>query len=120
MYQRHQLGASVEREAAHWMKARGGRLIAQNYRCRVGEIDLILEEQRPDGQTELVFVEVRARSLGGWVSGVESVDWKKRRKLSRTIAHFLVHYRGCATAVRVDILGWDGQSWTHLCNAWVA
>ena len=62
-------GKRIEREAAEWFARTfpSSRLLLSNYRCKVGEIDLIFEwiEERPgDGLAplrELVFVEVRAR-----------------------------------------------------------
>jgi putative endonuclease len=91
----------------------------RNYRCKGGEIDLVLEEEVSSGQFELVFVEVRSRGAGAWVSGVETVDFRKRLKLSRTIRYFLAGYRGRAKSLRVDLLAWDDGVWTHLRNVWL-
>jgi putative endonuclease len=111
---RHLLGLESERSALKWfLSHQGGRLLEKNYRCRGGEIDLIFEKE-----TQLVFVEVRAR-VGGFASGLESVDWKKRKRLSRTIRWFMVAYRGRATEIRVDVLQWDGNRWTHFPNQWI-
>ncbi|HEY9447372.1 MAG TPA: YraN family protein, partial [Burkholderiales bacterium] len=49
-------GVEAEDRAAAYLEARGLRLVARNYRCRFGEIDLVMRE----GKT-LVFVEVRRR-----------------------------------------------------------
>lgn len=111
-----ELGSWGENAACDWMVRRGARLLARNYRARVGEIDLVFEEQRRG--LELVFVEVRIRTSTSWVSGAESVDWRKRKRLEKTARRFLVDYRGGARSVRFDILDWDGKQWTHWENAW--
>ncbi len=114
MSYRQELGASSERSAEAWFLSRmGGRLVARNFRFRLGEIDLIFEVERV-----LVFVEVRAR-LNPVQSGLESVDWKKQRKLARAIRWYLASYRGRAREIRVDVLQWDGSSWTHFPNQWI-
>lgn len=119
MQTKNEFGREAEDLASDWLMAKPGWcLLTRNYRCRMGEIDLILEESLGDGLIELVFAEVRARSPGGWPGGVESVDWKKRRRLTRAASRFLWGYRGPATGVRFDILAWDGKLWTHVRNAW--
>ena len=49
-------GREAERHAERWLKARGLQVLARNYRCRFGELDLVMRQ----GDT-LVFVEVRLR-----------------------------------------------------------
>ena len=56
-------GAVAEALAAEFLQARGLKIVARNYRCRGGEIDLIAS----DGDT-LIFVEVRLRSGAAWRS----------------------------------------------------
>lgn len=110
-------GRQIEDLAACWWSARGARIIARNFRFKGGEIDLIIEEATSEGAIELVFVEVRARAATGWVTGVESVTTGKWRRLSRTALLFLTSYEGEASAVRFDILAWDGREWLHIENA---
>lgn len=124
-YERHVLGRAAEDEALRRLIADGAalgvkrELICRNYRCKAGEVDLILEEVTESDRRTLVFVEVRARSRAGWVSGVESVDRGKRRRIQNAIAWFLAHrYRGHARELRVDVMALDGSEWTHLPNAW--
>lgn len=120
-WDRRALGAAVEGRAEAWFLAHHGtsRLIARNFACKTGEIDLIFELEGARGR-ELVFVEVRARQKGGWVTGIESVTPTKRKRLSRAIARFVAAYRGSARAARVDILVWqmegDAGTWTHYPN----
>jgi putative endonuclease len=111
-----EIGARAEEEAAAWLCERGLRVVERNFRTRVGEIDLIVEDD-----SELVFVEVRVRRAGSWVDGLESVDWRKRRKLTNTAKLFLAYrYGGRARGIRFDILAWDGKRWDWYRDAWRA
>ncbi len=121
MYARHQYGKESEEQAKSWLLTQSGyHFLQSNYRCRWGEIDLIFEHDlHPDGSVELVFVEVRARGVQGWVSAAESVDWKKQRRLQKTAAYFLSQYQGPARSMRFDLLYRDGEAWGHLPNLWL-
>lgn len=81
-------GAEIEKQARIWLQQQGLKRIAENYRCRVGEIDLIMEEKGT-----LVFVEVRYRKHRQYGDGIESVDWRKQKKLIRAAQHYLVTSR---------------------------
>ncbi len=59
----------------------------RNYRCKLGEIDLIML----DGET-LVFVEVRFRSNPGFGDGAESIDRRKRRRIIAAAQHYLLRH----------------------------
>ncbi|TAJ80333.1 MAG: YraN family protein [Gallionellaceae bacterium] len=77
-------GAQAEDIAARYLQQRGLELITRNYRCRFGEIDLILQ----DGAT-LVFVEVRLRSGSRFGGAVASIDARKQGKLIHAAQHYL-------------------------------
>lgn len=111
-------GNVTELMAVEWYRKRNAVILEKNYRCRMGEIDLICEEVLKGGDTELVFVEVRARREGGVQNGIQSVDTVKRRKIIRTAEYFLARYRGEAIQIRFDIWSWNGNTWLHLPNAW--
>jgi putative endonuclease len=69
-------GARAEDLCAELLRAAGMRLLARNWRCRHGEIDLIAEE---DGT--VVFAEVRSRSSSGFGGAAESITSAKRDRL---------------------------------------
>ncbi len=118
---RYQWGQQTEHRACQWFLTQypGCRLLAQNYRCRGGEIDLIFETWvASEKQWELVFVEVRARACRGWVNGIQSLTLKKQACLKRAIAFFLAQYKGSARTLRVSLLAWDGFSWTYFPDLW--
>jgi len=77
-------GAAAEALAAEFLEAKGLTIVARNYRCRGGEIDLIAR----DGET-LIFVEVRLRSDSAFGGAAESITATKRRRLRFAAAHYL-------------------------------
>lgn len=81
-------GEEAERLAARYLLRHGLSLVEKNYRCRYGEIDLIMR----DGAS-LVFVEVRLRSRGDYGGAAASIDGAKRGKLVRTAEHYLATLR---------------------------
>lgn len=77
-------GAWAERLAANYLEDRGMETLVRNYRCRFGEIDLILREDRT-----IVFVEVRFRRDTRFGSGAESVDRDKKRRIAQSAQDYL-------------------------------
>lgn len=96
-------GKEAERRACAHLQAAGLALRQANYRCRFGEIDLIMQ----DGET-LVFVEVRERRHGGFGSGADSVDARKRARLTRTAYHYLQRQPRLPPC-RFDVVSVDGN-----------
>ncbi|MHA6492631.1 YraN family protein [Pseudomonas borbori] len=77
-------GEAAEALARRHLEQQGLRLLAQNWSCRRGELDLVML----DADT-VVFVEVRYRRHTAWGGAVESVDARKREKLTLAALHFL-------------------------------
>lgn len=77
-------GRLAEQAALDYLECRGLRLVERNFRCRMGELDLIMTE----GDT-LVFVEVRYRASSRYGTGADSVDGRKQRKMIRAAEQFL-------------------------------
>lgn len=77
-------GSDAEKKAATYLQRQGLALLTQNYRCRFGEIDLIMSE----GET-LVFVEVRLRKSNAFGGAAASITTAKKMKLLRTARHYL-------------------------------
>ncbi len=78
------LGAQAELAAARYLSKRGLILVTQNFHCRFGEIDLILQ----DGET-LVFAEVRLRNSKMFGGAAASIDARKQSKLIVTAQYYL-------------------------------
>ena len=77
-------GAQAEKLASEFLQRHGLKLLFANYRCRFGEIDLILK----DGAT-LVFAEVRLRGKSNFVGAAASITATKQGRLVRTAQHYL-------------------------------
>lgn len=97
-------GEAAEVLAQQWLQDRGLKLVEKNYRCKSGEIDLIMR----DGTT-LTFVEVRYRSNPNFGSAVDSVTPTKRQKLLHTAQHYLQQF-GDTPPCRFDIIGIDSKN----------
>ncbi|MDD5033209.1 MAG: YraN family protein [Methylococcaceae bacterium] len=82
------IGKQAEDAALAHLQSQGLHLIERNYRCRAGEIDLVMR----DGP-RLVFVEVRYRADLRFGGALESVDWRKRAKLIATASLYLAARR---------------------------
>lgn len=80
------LGQRGEDAAAGLLQARGYRILARNFRCRWGEIDIVAEEGG-----YLVFVEVKTRSGRGFGAPAEAVDPRKRQRLRRVAERYLYY-----------------------------
>jgi len=80
----HPSGIAAEELAARYLATQGLRVVARNYRCRFGEIDLIAK----DGEA-LVFVEVRLRRNSRFGGALASITYAKQRKLIATARHYL-------------------------------
>jgi len=84
-------GLQAEQLAATYLMQRGLKVVAKNYHCRFGEIDLIMQ----DGKT-LVFVEVRLRTNSQFGSAACSITPQKQQKLILAAQHFLQQHGDCA------------------------
>ncbi len=88
MISRVALGAAAEDLALCYLEAQGLTLVMRNFRCRAGELDLIMREGE-----YLVFVEVRSRRYARYGTPAESVTRAKRQKLLCAAACYLQRQR---------------------------
>lgn len=86
---RAQTGIRGEVEAARYLREKGYRIYAANYRCRLGEIDIIAEDAR-----YICFVEVKTRAQNSRYTAADAVDYSKRKKLIAAANLFLAQYGG--------------------------
>jgi putative endonuclease len=92
------LGRRGEEAAVARYRASGYRVLARNWRCPLGEIDLVLER----GST-LVFCEVKTRRGSAFGGPYEAVGWQKQRKLEQLAEAFLAASPEPARDVRFDV-----------------
>ena len=108
-------GQQAERQAESYLAERGLRPVARNYRCRLGEIDLIMR----DGEC-LVFVEVRYRRRGRCDNAALTVDSRKQARLCKTAGMYLARARYSEPPVlRFDVVGIDQDQRSRLRFNWI-
>jgi len=77
-------GQQAEAAAADYLARKGLKLLAANYRCRMGEIDMVLRDR-----DTIVFAEVRLRTGTGFGGAAESIDRRKRARIIAAARHYL-------------------------------
>ena len=96
-------GKEAERWASEFLQLQGLKPVAQNYRCRLGEIDLIMQDD-----DSLVFVEVRQRSNADFGGAAASVDIHKQHRLILAARHYLARLRSTPPC-RFDVVLMDDE-----------
>lgn len=96
-------GAPAENLAAAFLERQGLSILARNYRCRFGEIDLVASSG-----AALVFVEVRARESGAFGGAAGSITAAKRRRIVAAARHYLAKH-GVRRACRFDVVLIQGR-----------
>lgn len=103
-----QKGRQAEDRALAYLQQQGLHLLVRNYRCRLGEIDLIMRDA-----TLLVFVEVRQRTHLRYGGAAASVNSVKQQRLWRTAEHYLLRFAH-PPVCRFDLVAMDGNSMTWI------
>lgn len=95
-------GRLFERKACRHLQQQGLVLLAQNFRCPGGEIDLIMRDADC-----IVFIEVRYRRQPTYGQAVESIDWRKQQRLIRCAERYLQQQRQATQAARFDVISFS-------------
>jgi putative endonuclease len=100
------LGQQGERIAEEFLRERHYTVITRNYRCVLGEIDLIVQDR-----DTLVFVEVRSQTGSDFGDPLESVTRRKQRQIAKAALHYVTHQRVENRPLRFDVIGirWDEE-----------
>jgi putative endonuclease len=99
------VGDRYETLAAEYLSSQNYRIIARNFRCRSGEIDIVAR----DGEY-LCFVEVKYRATGGSGRAADAVDYRKQQKIIRVAQYYLIsHGFSEWTPCRFDVIAIDGE-----------
>lgn len=97
-------GHEAEQAARRFLEAKGLYLIAENYRCRSGELDLVMREG-----AQIVFIEVRYRRSPRPVTPAETINRRKRRRIASAASHFLQrNAKYIDNPIRLDVVGVSG------------
>ena len=96
-------GQQAEEQARQFLVDKGLKLVCRNFSCKLGEVDLIMQDQQT-----LVFVEVRFRKTDRYGSAAESVT---RSKQSRIIAasHYYLATQKLNQPIRFDVIAISGN-----------
>lgn len=89
--------------AVCYLLSRGLNLLDRNYRCRWGEIDLVMEDKKGSDRI-LVFVEVRYRKGIGYGRPEETVSRSKQRRIILTANHYLQNRSSEDQTMRFDVV----------------
>jgi len=98
---RGELGALGEQLAVKHLRALGLRILARNWRCRYGELDVIAA----DGDHTVVFVEVKTRTGDGFGGIAEAVTRAKVRRIRRLAGVWLAGQDNRWAQIRIDVIG---------------
>lgn len=105
MENKRKKGSEYEQKAARFLEEQGHRIMEMNYRCRLGEIDLITMHKG-----YLVFVEVKYRKTSRYGMPVEAVNLKKQRIISKVALHFLMsRFMTEQLPIRFDVVAILGE-----------
>ncbi|MDO5639634.1 MAG: YraN family protein [Neisseria sp.] len=104
----HKQGAAGEDEALVFLQAQGCKLLARNWHCPFGEIDLIVKS----GHT-ILFVEVKYRKSKSFGGAAYSITPAKLAKLQRSVEQYLQQHHLNNTACRIDAVLIEGNETPH-------
>ncbi len=96
-------GSEAEEIAVSYLQGQQLVLVARNYRCRFGEIDLIMYDKET-----LVFIEVRMRTSEKYGGAAASITFTKRAKILRTARYYLAE-SDFESPCRFDVLLLSGS-----------
>jgi putative endonuclease len=95
------IGNQIEHLVCDYLRKQKLKLITRNYACRLGEIDLIMQDQ-----STLIFIEVRYRQHINFGNSLESVNSIKQNKIIKTAEYYLLsQHLSEKKACRFDVVG---------------
>jgi len=101
---KRQLGVRGEDLACAELERQGLQVLERNWRCRLGEIDIVAAEVGERGLT-LVFCEVKCRSGLGFGHPLEAITFAKMRTLRQLAALWMREHHLKAATIRLDVIG---------------
>ena len=108
-----EVGFAVEKKALVFLQQQGLKLLAKNYTCPFGEIDLIMQQD-----AVVVFVEVRFRATSTVVQPLETVTPQKQQRIKQTAEHYLLKRQWVnAKPCRFDVVAAVTEQ-NQLCFTW--
>jgi putative endonuclease len=99
---RAEIGALGEQLAVEHLTAKGLRIVTRNWRCRYGELDVIVAD---DDSRTAIFVEVKTRTSDQFGGVEQAVTPQKVRRLRRLAGLWLASQDDSWAALRMDVIG---------------
>ena len=99
----YHLGERGETVASAYLKKQGYKILEKNYRCKIGEIDLVVQKNG-----RVIFVEIKTRSSDAFGRPEESVHAAKQKKLIRLAQWYLKSHPKISGPVGFDVLALTG------------
>ncbi len=93
------LGKMGEDAAAEYLSKLGFKIINRNFRCKLGELDIIAKHK-----DSLVFIEVRTVAVDAYIKPVESINFKKQKKIRQLAVLYLASQNLKNISVRFDVV----------------
>ncbi len=97
--QRQQIGQAGEKAVVSYLKKKAYKILEQNFKCPVGEIDIIAKEKKT-----IVFVEVKTRRSLSFGSARMAITQKKQRKISMAALYYLKTNHQMDQRARFDVV----------------
>ena len=111
------IGAAYEDRAIQYLEGNRYTILARNYRCRIGEIDIIAWDHTGEHPV-LTFLEVKYRRSRKAGYPEESVTVRKQKTIRRVAEFFLMQNRITSdTPCRFDVIVFEGESLRHIVHA---
>lgn len=104
-----QIGSYYEQKAKIYLESLGYTILQMNYRCRLGEIDLIAKDNE-----YIVFVEIKYRYSAKCGLPRESVNYYKKKRIVNVAKYYLMAHYKKEVACRFDVIEILGDQLTHL------
>lgn len=109
---KRQLGQENEYLALKYLTNKGYKIIKRNYRCKLGEIDLIAKKD-----DRIIFIEVKYRSNNRYGNSIEAVNNRKQQVIRNVAKYYLLtNYHSLEIPISFDVIGIDKNNITHIEN----
>lgn len=100
-----QKGDSAEQQASTYLQRQGLQLVCSNFRCKLGELDLVMK----DGAV-LVIVEVRFRKSEQFGGALASITPQKQARIVAATQHYVIINQLSQSAIRFDVVAIGGDN----------
>ena len=113
--QKDTFGKRSEIIATNYLKEKGYKILATNYKNKVGEIDIIAQDK-----DYIVFIEVKARLSEAFGNPFEAINYYKQQKIHKVASLYLLQKKKTEALCRFDaisILGLENPEITHIVDA---